>query len=200
MAFRTSVISSPQKRLADLRIGQQGRPAVGIGIAPLHQNKAAIGNFQRLTCVLFDHQHGNAGLCNLDDAVKQLIHDDRRDTGGWFIQHQHLRLGHQGTANGHLLTLAAGQLTRRLPPLFIQHGKQRIDLLLRLGDIIAADKGPHLQIFLDRHAGKDILVLRDESHAFQHALLRFQAGDILTIQYHPASAQAKHPEHRLHRG
>ena len=97
-------------------------------IGPLNQHIGAIRDFERLPGVLFHHQDRQPGARNLDDPVEELIHDNRADPGGRFIQHQHLGLRHQGTPDRNLLTLPAGELSCRLKPLFPKDRKQLINV------------------------------------------------------------------------
>ena len=78
--------------------------------------------------------------------------DDGRHAGRGLVQHQHPRPGHQRAADRHLLALAAGQLTGRLPPLLAQHREQvGTPGLDGGGDVVLTDERTHLQVLLHGH-------------------------------------------------
>ena len=74
-----------------------------------------------------------------------------------------------------------------------------IDLFHGAFEIIGADEGAHLEVFLDGHRSEDIVGLRHEAHALDHALLRRQRGDVFAIEQHAARMQVEHAEDGFHR-
>jgi hypothetical protein len=164
------------------------------------QHVAAVGDMQRLARVLFDHQNRDACFTHFEYAIEKLVHDDRRNPRGWFVQHQYLGLRHQGTRDRDLLTLTAGELAGELSSFLRQDRKQLVDLLDRRANIVIAQEGSHFQVFVNRHAGEHVVGLRHEGDAFGDPVLRRQSGNILAAKPDFALFQVEHAEQRLHRG
>ena len=84
---------------------------------------------QRHVGVLLDEKDSDALLVDLLDDLKDPLDHQRSQTQGGLIHHHDLRPGHEGTAYGQHLLLAAGQSARRLPGTLLQPGEQVIDPL-----------------------------------------------------------------------
>ena len=141
-----------------------------------------IGDLQRLTRVLLDHQDGDAGLGDLQDLVEQLIHHDRRDPGCRLVQHQQIRARHQRASDGHLLALPAGQLARWLVAFLGQDREQAEDLILGVLDLVVlADEGPHFEVLFHGQRDKDVAVLRHKGHPLRHPVLRGKFANVLAV-------------------
>ena len=193
-------MAAPKERTADLWVGHQGSARVGKAVPALHENKALVGNLQRLAGVLFDHQDRDSCPGDLDDPVEQFVHYDRRDACSWLVKHQDLRLGHERPAHGDLLALTAGKFACRLIALGLQDREEFVNLFHRRLDVVTAQEGTHLEVLFNGHRGEDVRRLGHKSHALGNARLRGQAGDVLTAQANLPAAQFQHPEDSFHGG
>jgi hypothetical protein len=69
-----------------------------------------IGEGEAALYVLLDDDHGHAAAVDLGQRLVQAVDRDRREAEGDLIEDDQARSGHQGTADGQHLLLAAGQL------------------------------------------------------------------------------------------
>ena len=51
-------------------ISKQGRATVGVTIFADDENETLVCNTQCLACILFDHEDGNTGLPDLENALE----------------------------------------------------------------------------------------------------------------------------------
>ena len=82
--------------------------------------------------------------------------------------------GGQRAGDRQLLLLAAGEVAAATRPHFLQHRKQRVDVLEAGTRRTVVDEQPGFDVFLHRHGGEDHAALRHEGDAFGDALVRFR--------------------------
>src|SRR5437868_3866968 len=83
--------------------------------APSGEHDAGIRDAQRLARVLLHHEDAHAHGIHLLDLVEHRAHEERRQTGGRLVQHQHPGPHREGAGEGEHLALAAGEI----PSLFL---------------------------------------------------------------------------------
>ena len=99
------------------------------------------------------------------DFLEKLADNNRRKAHGGFVQHQDSRMGHQGSANGQHLLLAAGKAPAQLLFTFLQTGRKRKHLFqfgvvgFPAPEAVPVD-GTDFQIIPDRQSGKDVASFR----------------------------------------
>ena len=101
-----------------------------------------VGALERDARVLLDQDHGQAlATAQVHHHVHDLLHDQRRQADGRFVQQQHARMGDQGAADGDHLLLAAGQRAGQLLAPLRQYREQRVDAFQLAREIGAAAEG-----------------------------------------------------------
>ena len=135
------------------------------------------------SCILFDQQDRNAVAVQVLNDIKDLIHQQRREAHGRLIQHQQLRMAHQGTAHGQHLLLAAGQSAGNLTVSFLQAGKEGIDLFdIRLYFfVIPLRVSAHQQVFVNGKLLENAASFGYLSHAQFNDFVAGGMRNILTI-------------------
>ncbi len=124
----------------------------------------------------------------LAQDLKNLLHHQRRQPQARLIQQQQARSAHQRPGDGQHLLLAAGEGHRPLSPPLFQPGEQLVHSRLVLGLIAVANgNGPHQQILLDGHIGKDAPPFRGLGDAVAGDKVgRFPADRLPAIENLPA--------------
>ena len=136
--IRTSKSLSEIERL-DIGAGAQvGGCACENGEAIFEYGRA-VGVAQRDGGVLLGHRASKVVLAvKLPQGLKDVLHDQRREPHGRFVQHQQPRPGQQRASDRRHLLLAPGCQARSGPSPGLQAGKQRIDPLQILRDLGSA--------------------------------------------------------------
>ena len=135
------------------------------------------------------------------DNIKNLIHQNGRQTHGGLIQHHQLGLAHQSPGHCQHLLLAAGEGARDLLAPLLQPGKPLEYLLdgifnLASGPAVAA----HFQILPNRHMLEDPSSLRAKSHAQGNDPVRRHTGNNLPIKGNRAGFGLHESRHGIQRG
>ena len=88
------------------------------------QHVAVARNLQGQVGILFHEKDRNPLVpVDLDDLLKDLLHQQRSDTERRFIQHEEFRFAHEGPADGEHLLLAARERPGNLLLAFLQPGE-----------------------------------------------------------------------------
>ena len=102
--------------------------------AAAHEHHPAIlehvaprGQRQRLARVLLHQHHGGARAIDRRHGPEDLLHHHGRQPQGRLVEHQEAWAGHQGSADGEHLLLAARHGAGRLAPALGENGEERED-------------------------------------------------------------------------
>ena len=96
------------------RIGAQiGEAPFGEAFA-LHQHHDVIAQRRDQAHVVLDDQEGDAARLQRQNVLAELLRQGRIDAGGRLVEHDQLRLGHQGAAELQQLLLAAREIDRAI--------------------------------------------------------------------------------------
>ena len=173
----------------DLFIGQQFSTRAGKGQGAGLQHIGIIGHLQGHVGVLLIQQHGDALLVHGADDIKNLPHHDGRKAKARLVQHEQLRLAHQGAAHGQHLLLAAGKGAGALPAALLQTGEQTVHpfkVFLGFG-LILAQVCADLQIFQHSQVGKHPAALRRHGNAAGNDLVDGLAQQFLPVPQNGAA-------------
>ena len=142
--------------------------------------------------VLLHDQHRQAGGADAADQFEHLLDDDGGQAGGGFIEQQQLGVGHQGAADGAHLLFAARHGAGELVAAFFHPGKQVVDEVQPLGELLprGGNEGAHAQIVLHRHARKQPAVFRCVGDAELDDAMRRGGDDIRPLHAHFPFARA----------
>ena len=169
--------------------------AVGIPLqrdAARFQHIGAAGHAQGHLGILLHQQDRHALFVQAPNDVKDLLHHDRSQTHGGFVQQQHICARHHGAAHGQHLLLTARKRACDLPAALFQAGKMLIHQL-QIGDNGACGLGvsAHFQIFLHGHAQKNAAALRHVRQPLANDLVRGHGFDAFVLKYNVAGFGAQ---------
>src|SRR5205823_10797773 len=137
---------------------------------------------ERLARVLLHQEDGGASFGYLAHRLEDAPRQNRRQPERWFVEHEHLGVGHHCPADGKHLLLASRQRPRQLHTPFGQPGKEvehrgfpLLDELMLRADEVAAERevlfhredvedSPALRDVADAHAHDDVSFDRSEEH------------------------------------
>jgi hypothetical protein len=134
LASGFSSLAAPRKAARSLGSIEQVCAAPLLDNASAGHQKRLVGGRQRPRRVLFHQQDGDAGTRQLMNDAKNFVGNQRRQTEAGFVQQQQARPGHQRTAHGQHLLLAAGQGPGSLVFAFGQAAEAIKDIAACAGD------------------------------------------------------------------
>lgn len=157
------------------------------------QQIGVIAAFERKLDILLHEENGNAGFGQVENDAENLMHDLRREPQRWLVQHQELRLRHQGAAYGEHLLLATGHAARHTVAPLLQYGKEVEDFLTqRLEAFLAAPDMSGDEIFLDRQALEYLPPFRAMGQPHAYDLFGTRAGNVLAFEPDGTGRRARH--------
>ena len=116
--------------------------------------------------------------------LKNFVYQQRGQAHGRFVQQQHLRPGHQCTANRQHLLLAARERPSNLLAALLQAWQPLEYGFIILVDaaLIIPDIGAHLQVLLHRHPRKDPAPFRNLRQSETDDFMRVRCPQVLTAK------------------
>src|SRR6516162_3008541 len=159
-------------QLAEIGVADQlvfaevGSPAAEHHLAGL-QDIGAVGDRERHIGVLFDHEDRDTLPVDCPDDVEDLLDIGGREAHRGLVHAQELGPCHQGSAYRDHLLLTTRQGARDLAEPLLDAGKESEDALHVLGELGSAPAriGSHLEVLVDRHAGKEAARFEDRGDA-----------------------------------
>jgi hypothetical protein len=152
--------------------------------------------------VLLDDDHGHAAAVDLGQRLVQAVDRDRRQAEGDLIEDDQARRGHQRTADGQHLLLAAGQFGPRAAPPLAEHVEELVDraeppvpLAGRPGRT-----GPEQQVLLDREVAENPAAFHAVRDAETDDAVRGPSVDAAPVEPDLAAGDRQHPADRPGRG
>ncbi len=97
--------------------------ASGINDVALFQHVMSIGEVHANLEILFDQQDSDAARPDRRDHALDLLDDDRRESLGWLVEQEELRVVDQSAGNRQHLLLATGQHTAAIAPSLLEPRK-----------------------------------------------------------------------------
>ena len=210
-----SVLHEQRKRLGGNasipeRAGRIGRPQLAAQIGTAHgrvalqvagrtladdaavlQEIAAAADRQTLRSVLLDQQHADAEVLDAAERLEQLLAHQRREAERRLVEQQHLRVRHQGPADGQHLPLAAAHGAGELAHALGETGEEG-QHLLQVGGLVrarAGEIGAEQQVLVHGEVGEDAAVLRHQRQARLDDGVR---GHVREVDAAEPDARARH--------
>ena len=134
LPFATLAVQT-QVELLDVLVAEQ---LLGLAVhddLARFEDVAVLGDRQRHHGVLFDQQHRHALLIDVDDDVANLFDQHRGETERRFVENEEFGVGHERTADGEHLLLAARQVAGGLLAPLGQDGEEIHDPVVGLGGL-----------------------------------------------------------------
>ena len=78
------------------------------------QDVGPVGNVKGRISILFHKQNGGTPFIDFLNSFKDILHQDRGNSQGGFVQEQEARIGHAGPGNGQHLLFTTGEGSRKL--------------------------------------------------------------------------------------
>ena len=122
-------------------------------VAALHQDRGAIGERQSGARILLDEDDRHAAVADVGEPCEHHLDQFRRQTRGWFVEHQRLWTHEHRARDCQHLPLAAGKSSGGQAALAREIGKGLVQSR-RSGRAqrLRQDTGGELQIVVDAHA------------------------------------------------
>ncbi|MDP1794426.1 MAG: hypothetical protein Q8K63_09855, partial [Acidimicrobiales bacterium] len=168
------------------RLEQVGGRAFEADLALLHEH-GALGEVQRHVDGLFDQHDCGATRMDLAHDLEQLADDGRSQAGRQLVDHQQTRLGHERSAEGEHLLLAARQVARHLALASLEDREQRLHLGLGLFDavlVVADEPAGEAQVLVDRQGREHSLAAGHERDAAMRGHIGRHRRDVLPGEVH----------------
>src|SRR5271165_5581672 len=148
--------------------------------------------------VLFHQQNSEAALLEGTNHLTQLLHDDRRQPFGDFVQQQQTCSGTQDARHGqHLLFSSRKPRSLAAPPL-LQIRKCGVNLL-QAHTFTGEFRRQH-QVFLGCQAGEDPPLLGTISHAQARDAMCWPVHHFAAVDHDGTGASSSEPQNRPQRG
>ena len=138
---------------------------------------------------------------NLLDQFEVLLHECRSQAHRRLVHQEDPGAGHECTADGHHLLLAARQRARLLGQAFLHPREKVVDLLHVLDDavLVVAKICAKLEVLLDRQPLEEATVLRDHGDAIDDPVAGRLVVDNLAVQDHLTRGRRDHAQQGLQR-
>jgi hypothetical protein len=104
---RYTLILHPQIGFFDLGILKEFLTVAFHHDLAVFEDVTSVAHAERDLDILLNEQDGRPVLVNVADGVKNLFHQNGRQTQGRFVEHQEFRPRHQSSTNGKHLLLPA---------------------------------------------------------------------------------------------
>ena len=156
---------------------------------------APAGDLERHVGVLLDEQNGRPLAVYLYDPIKDVLHQDGRQSHRRLVHQQQPWAGHHSAAGSQHLLLTATQSSPHLAPALLEAREERKDVLQILGNgrAVVTGVGAHIQILGDGQLGKNSAPFGYHGHALVDDLVGLVGGHILIFEKDLALARLEQP-------
>ena len=135
-----------------------------MALAPLDQDRGAVGDGEGGLHVLLDQQDGDAAAPDLDQLLEDDADELRRKAGRRLVEHQDLRRADQRPRDGaSIWRWPPESAPARRPALTGEVGEQRIEIAQPRASRRLSGWRRELEIVVDREVDEDVLGLRHEA-------------------------------------
>src|SRR3989442_8821200 len=141
-------------------------------------------DLKRLAGVLLDEQDRHALSVDLGAYAEDGLHEDRGESERRLVEHEKLRMGHEGSTDREHLLLAAGERARELLRALLETGEEVVDpsdVVLDAGAALARIS-PHHQVVVHDHSRKEPPALWRLADARTDHFMRLRLGQVAAVE------------------
>src|SRR5499427_4759532 len=189
--------------LLDVVLLEQARACVLHHDAPHLQHVAVVSEVEGHVSVLLHEEDGHALLAvDAADDVEDVLDELRGEPQRRLVEEHHGGPGHEGTADGEHLLLAAGERARALLGAASEHGEVVVHHLEVAGDAfpVLPRVRAHLEVLAHGEEGKDLAPLRHVAEPQAHDAVGIHAAEEAAVERNCALLSVHYARHRLEDG
>src|SRR5499433_325975 len=189
--------------LLDVVLLEQARARVFHHDAPHLQHVAVVSEVEGHVGVLLYEEDGHAMLAvDAADDVEDVLDELRGEAQRRLVEEHHGGPGHEGTADGEHLLLAAGERARALLGAASEDGEVVVHHLEVAGDALAVlpRVRAHLEVLAHGEQGKHLSPLRHVAEPQAHHAVGIHAAEGAPAEGNGPLLRVHHPRYRLEDG